>query len=400
MSGPLSGFRILDLSRVLSGPAATVLLADQGADVIKVEPLSGDIVRRMGGNPGGVTPGFLTTNRGKRSIALDLKTDAGIEVVKRLARSADVFVQNFRPGAIEGMGLGSEVIREINPRIIYVSISGFGDKGPYAHKRVYDPVIQALSGLADLQADNKNARPRMVRTVIPDKTTALTAAQAITAGLLARERNGKGQHIKIAMLDAVIAWLWPEGLGGLTMVGNESEVLTGQRSRDLIYETRDGYITAGAVSDAEWEGLCKALRRTRWLEDERFKTPRDRMRNANLRLEMTAEVLKEKTSAEWLARLDEFGVPCAPVLTRPQVVEQEQVKVNKLLFEYDHPGLGRVRQPRPAALFDVTPPGTKRIAPRLGEHSCEVLREHGFEAAEISALIDAGVLATASLDHS
>ena len=397
MSGPLSGFRILDLSRVLSGPAATVLLADQGADVIKVEPLSGDIVRRMGGNPGGVTPGFLTTNRGKRSIALDLKTDAGIEVVKRLARSADVFVQNFRPGAIEGMGLGSEVIREINPRIIYVSISGFGDKGPYAHQRVYDPVIQALSGLADLQADN-NARPCMVRTVVPDKTTALTAAQAITAGLLARERNGKGQHIKIAMLDAVIAWLWPEGLGGLTMVGNESEVLTGQRSRDLIYETRDGYITAGAVSDAEWEGLCKALRRSQWLEDERFKTPRDRMRNANLRLEMTAEVLKEKTSSEWLARLDEFGVPCAPVLTRPQVVEQEQVKVNKLLFEYDHPGLGRVRQPRPAALFDVTPPGTKRIAPRLGEHSCEVLREHGFEAAEIFALIDAGVLATSSTE--
>ncbi len=394
MSGPLSGFRILDMSRVLSGPIATVLLADQGADVIKVEPLSGDIVRHMGGNPSGVTPGFLSANRGKRSIALDLKSDAGIEVVKRLAVSADVFVQNFRPGAIENMGLGAEIIRAINPQILYVSISGFGEKGPYAHKRVYDPVIQALSGLADIQAEN--GRPRMIRTVVPDKTTGLTAAQAITAGLLARERNGKGQHIKIAMLDAVIAWLWPEGLGGLTMVGNEAEVRTGQRTKDLIYETQDGYITAGAVSDAEWQGMCTALERLEWLEDERFKTTRDRMRNAKLRLEMTAEVLKEKTSAEWLTRLDELGVPCAPVLTRPQVVEQEQVKINELLFEYDHPGLGRVRQPRPAALFDVTPPGTKRIAPKLGEHGTEILREHGFADAEIAALMDAGVLAASS----
>ena len=394
MSGPLSGFRILDMSRVLSGPVATVLLADQGADVIKVEPLSGDIVRHMGGNPSGVTPGFLSANRGKRSIALDLKSDAGIEVVKRLAVSADVFVQNFRPGAIENMGLGPEIIRAINPQILYVSISGFGEKGPYAHKRVYDPVIQALSGLADIQAEN--GRPRMIRTVVPDKTTGLTAAQAITAGLLARERNGKGQHIKIAMLDAVIAWLWPEGLGGLTMVGNEAEVRTGQRTKDLIYETQDGYITAGAVSDAEWQGMCTALERLEWLEDERFKTTRDRMRNAKLRLEMTAEVLKEKTSAEWLTRLDELDVPCAPVLTRPQVVEQEQVKINELLFEYDHPGLGRVRQPRPAALFDVTPPGTKRIAPKLGEHGTEILREHGFADAEIAALMDAGVLAASS----
>ena len=165
MTGPLAGFRILDLSRVLAGPAATVLLADQGADVIKVEPLGGDVVRVMGG--GGVTPGFVTANRGKRSIALDLKSAEGIDVVKRLAADADVFVQNFRPGAIDGMGLGEPVIREINPKIVYVSMSGFGEKGPYADQRVYDPVIQALSGLADLQATDENDRPRMVRTVIP-----------------------------------------------------------------------------------------------------------------------------------------------------------------------------------------------------------------------------------------
>ncbi len=390
MNGPLSGYRILDLSRVLAGPAATVLLADQGADVIKVEPLRGDVVRAMGG--GGVTPGFLTANRGKRSVALDLKSEAGIDVVKRLATHADVFVQNFRPGAIDGMGLGEPVIREINPSIIYVSMSGFGEKGPYAHKRVYDPVIQALSGLADLQATDEHDRPRMVRTVIPDKTSGLTAAQAITAALLARERTGEGQHVRVAMLDVMVAYLWQEGLGGLTMVGEEARVKRGQRSKDLIYETSDGYITAGAVSNAEWEGMCKALDRTEWLSDERFSSPRARGQNVKARLEMTAEVLRTDTSEHWLARLDEHGVPCAPVLSRPEVIEQEQVRVNELLFEYDHPGLGRVRQPRPAARFDRTPTRTEQIAPALGAHGREVLTELGFAAAEVDALERAGTL--------
>jgi crotonobetainyl-CoA:carnitine CoA-transferase CaiB-like acyl-CoA transferase len=390
MTGPLTGFRILDLSRVLSGPVATALLADQGADVIKVEPLGGDVVRAIGG--GGMTTGFLSANRGKRSIALDLHTDAGIDVVKRLAEHADVFVQNFRPGAIEGMGLGADVLRAANERLLYVSISGFGEEGPYAHKRVYDPVIQALSGLADLQAD-ENGRPRMVRTVIPDKTTGLTAAQAITAGLLARERTGAGQHIKVAMLDTMIAYLWPEALGGLTLVGEEDKVKTGQRSKDLIYQTQDGYITAGAISNKEWRGLCAAIERPEWLEDERFKTPADRMRNVKIRLDMTAEVLRGKTTAEWLQRLDAEEVPCAPVLTRPEVITQEQVRVNKLIFEYDHPGLGRVRQPRPAARFDGTPPATMPIAPTLGEHGRAILAEHGYNDEAIDELIAAGVMA-------
>ena len=390
MSGPLSGFKVLDMSRVLAGPAATVLLADQGADVIKVEPLGGDVVRAMGG--GGVTPGFLTANRGKRSIALDLKSAAGIEVVKRLAAQADVFVQNFRPGAIDGMGLGEPVIREINPRIIYVSMSGFGDKGPYAHKRVYDPVIQALSGLADLQATDEHDRPRMIRTVIPDKTTGITAAQAITAALLSRERTGHGQHVRVAMLDVMIAYLWQEGLGGLTMVGEEHRVKRGQRSKDLVYETSDGYITAGAVSDAEWHGMCEALDKQQWLSDERFSTPRARGMNAKVRLEMTAEVLRTNTSDYWLKRLDECEVPSAPVLSRPAVIEQEQVKVNELLSEYDHPGLGRVRQPRPAAVFQGTPTKTKQQAAGLGEHGREVLSEVGFGTEEIDRLVKTGVL--------
>ncbi len=390
MSGPLSGFKVVDMSRVLAGPAATVLLADQGADVIKVEPLRGDVVRAMGG--GGVSPGFLTANRGKRSIALDLKSEAGIDVVKRLAKDADVFVQNFRPGAIDGMGLGEPVIREINPSIIYVSMSGFGEKGPYAHKRVYDPVIQALSGLADLQATDEHDRPRMIRTVIPDKTTGITAAQAITAALLSRERTGQGQHVRVAMLDVMIAYLWQEGLGGLTMVGEEHRVKRGQRSKDLIYETSDGYITAGAVSDAEWKGMCQALDKEAWLTDERFASPRARGMNAKLRLEMTADVLRTNTSEYWLKKLDECEVPSAPVLSRPEVIQQEQVQVNEILTEYDQPGLGRVRQPRAAALFEATPTNTRQLAAALGEHGRAVLGEAGFSATEIEALLNSGVL--------
>ena len=390
MSGPLSGFKVIDMSRVLAGPAATVLLADQGADVIKVEPLRGDVIRAMGG--GGVSPGFLTANRGKRSIALDLKSEAGIDVVKRLAKDADVFVQNFRPGAIDGMGLGEPVIREINPSIIYVSMSGFGEKGPYAHKRVYDPVIQALSGLADLQATDEHDRPRMIRTVIPDKTTGITAAQAITAALLSRERTGKGQHVRVAMLDVMIAYLWQEGLGGLTMVGEEHRVKRGQRSKDLIYETSDGYITAGAVSDAEWKGMCQALDKEAWLTDERFASPRARGMNAKLRLEMTADVLRTNTSEYWLKKLDECEVPSAPVLSRPEVIQQEQVQVNEILTEYDQPGLGRVRQPRAAALFEATPTNTRQRAAALGEHGRALLDEAGFNATEIEALLNSGVL--------
>lgn len=385
-AGPLSGFKIIDMSRVLSGPIATGLLADQGADVIKVEPPAGDIVRKMGGGTG-LGPGFLTSNRGKRSIVLDLKSEQGIEVVKRLVADADVFVQNFRPGAIEGMGLGYDVLKAINPRLLFVSISGFGETGPYAHKRVYDPVIQALSGMADIQANDANDRPRMMRTVIPDKTTGLTVAQAITAGLLARERTGEGQRIKVAMLDTMIAYLWPEGLAGLTMVGNEANVRTGQLAQDLIFKSKDGYLTCGAVSDAEWQGMCTALDKPQWLDDERFNTARGRVVNAPARLKQTGEVIATRTTQEWLEVLDAHGVPCAPVLTRPQILEHEQVVENKVISEYEHPGMGRVRQARPAAQFEKTPVNTQQFAPELGAHGEAILQELGYSAEEVASVL-------------
>ena len=393
MKGPLSGFRIVDLSSVISGPVATVLLADQGADVIKVEAPAGDIVRRMGRGHDSLSPAFVTANRGKRSVCINLKEARGVEIVKRLIADADVFIQNFRPGAIEKMGLGYDVLTAINPALLYVSVSGFGEKGPYSHKRVYDPVIQALTGLPDTQADSADARPKMVRTIIPDKVSALTTAQAITAGLLERERgDGKGQHIRVAMVDATISFLWPEALGGLTMVGQEQHVRRGQLAQDLVFETKDGFITCGAVSDSEWEGMCAALDRPDWLDDERFNTPLGRVQNAKERLEGMADVLKSRTSAAWLERLDAHDVPCAPILSRPEILENEQIKANELIHQYDHPGLGQIRQPRPGARFSRSYIQSQAVAPTLGEHSLEVLTEAGLAHNEVEELLKDGVI--------
>jgi len=400
MSGPLSGIKIIDLSSVISGPVATVLLADQGADVIKVEAPQGDIVRRMGLGKHNLSPAFVSANRGKRSICIDLKAAAGVSVVKKLIAGADVFIQNFRPGAIERMGLSWDVLSALNPRLLYVSVSGFGETGPYAHKRVYDPVIQALTGLPDVQADSATSRPKMVRTIIPDKAPALTTAQAITAGLLERERgSGEGQHIKVAMIDATISFLWPEALGGLTMVGGEKNVRRGQLAQDLIFETKDGFITCGAVSDSEWKGMCAALEQPHWLDDERFNTPMGRVANAKERIDSMGDVLKSRTSADWLERLDANDVPCAPVLTRPEILENEQIKANKLISQYEHPGLGQIRQPRPGAKFSRSEIRKEPIAPALGQHSQEILRDLGLSEAEIKQLVDQGIVITPSEDN-
>jgi crotonobetainyl-CoA:carnitine CoA-transferase CaiB-like acyl-CoA transferase len=376
---------------MISGPIATMMLADQGADVIKVEPLEGDLVRNLGANRGGITATFLSANRSKRSLAIDLKTEAGLAALRKLIPTCDVLVQNFRPGAIERMGLGEGEVRKLRDDIVYVSISGFGESGPYAHKRVYDPVIQALSGLAAIQAD-ATGRPKMVRTIIPDKTTAVTAAQAITAALFARERTGQGQHVRLAMLDVMVAYLWAEGMTGYTFVGGEVSASRAQLAQDLVFETQDGYITAGVVSDAEWRGMCRALEHPEWLEDPRFATPTGRVVHVQARLELTAEVLRGRTSHEWLERLDREGVPCAPILTREAVLTHPQIVENAILEEYDHPAAGRIRQPRPAARFTATPSRMRRPAPTLGQHSRDVLREAGLSEQAIDALFSSGIV--------
>jgi crotonobetainyl-CoA:carnitine CoA-transferase CaiB-like acyl-CoA transferase len=393
MAGPLAGYRIVDLTQMVSGPMATMILGDQGADVIKVEPRGGDLTRALGGAGDGLAPLFVTTNRNKRSLVVDLKQPRGVELLKRLVARADVFVQNFRPGAVERLGLGEPELRAERPDLVYVSISGFGESGPYAQQRVYDPVIQALSGLASIQGDPTTGRPRMIRLIVPDKVTALTAAQAITAALLARERTGRGQHVRLAMLDAVIAFLWPEGMTAHTFVDRRHDATRPLETRDLVFETVDGYLTAGAVSDAEWAGLARALEHPEWTDDPRFATPVARIRNANARLDQTAEVLRTRSTGEWLARLRAEGVPSAPVLAREQVIDDPQVRANGVIVESVHPRAGRMRQPRPAARFAETPSAIRRAAPVAGEHTDEVLREVGFSGEAIRELRAGGVVA-------
>jgi crotonobetainyl-CoA:carnitine CoA-transferase CaiB-like acyl-CoA transferase len=389
MSGPLAGVRVLDLTSVVSGPLATMFLADQGAEVIKIEPLSGDITRRSRQSisaSGEFSALFVSSNRGKRSLALDLKRPEAAAIMRKLISSADVLVQNFRPGTMERLGFGEPVLRELNPRLIYVSISGVGESGPYAKKRVYDPIIQGLSGFADLQADPRTRRPQMIRTIVADKTTAIFAAQAVTAALFARERTGEGQHIRLAMLDTMIAYLWPEAMTQYTVVGREATTADPTARPDLIFETADGYITVGTISDSEWQGFCAASGRPGLAEDARFNTPGGRSVNATERILLMAEIIKERPTADWLLRLDTNDVPSAPVLRRNEVIANEQVLARELIVELDHPDIGWVRQPVPAARFDRTPAQIQGPAPRIGEHSAAILAELGLEPAEIERL--------------
>ena len=370
--GPLNGLKVVDLTTMVSGPVASMMLADQGAHVVKVEPLMGEQMRHIGPPHNGVASGFFSCNRGKESISLDLKSDEGKKILLELAETADVFIQNFRPGAIERMGFSEEALRAINEKLIYVSISGFGEEGPYTGKRVYDPVIQALSGATDIQADREKGRPQMFRIIIADKVTSLAAAQAITAALFARERSGEGQHIRLSMLDTMLSFFWPEGMAGLTYADMEFDVTQFQGKMDLIYETSDRYITAGAVSDKEWAGMCRAIDRLDLIEDPRFKTSSDRFVNGEERKTITAEEIIKWSSDDILARLDAEGVPCAPLLNRMELMDHEQIIANDSIQRIEYPGFGEVRQPRPAARFDKTPaaisgPGPKLTWPGLPE---------------------------------
>jgi crotonobetainyl-CoA:carnitine CoA-transferase CaiB-like acyl-CoA transferase len=385
MSGPLAGIRVIDLTTVVSGPVCTMLLADQGADVIKVEPPGGDIARRTAGN-GQFTAMFVSCNRGKRSLAIDLKQPAALAILHRLIAGADVLVQNFRPGTMERFGLDDASIRALNPKLIYLSISGVGETGPYVGKRVYDPVIQSLSGFADVQANQTTGRPQLVRTIVADKTTAVHAAQAICAALFARERSGQGQSIHLSMLDTMVAYLWPEAMTQYTVVGNEANAINPTARPDLIFQTLDGYITVGSVSDSEWQGLCGVLGKPEWIDDPRFKTPGKRGANAAERITLVAEILATGQSQDWLDRLDAADVPCAPVLRRGEVMNNPQVVNNRVIEEFDQPMLGRVRQPRPAARFDATPARIGGPAPAIGQHTDSILAELGFSAQEIDAL--------------
>src|ERR1700752_188053 len=315
MPGPLSGVRVLDLTGVVSGPYATMFLADQGADVLKIEPIGGDITRRSRAiidKAGEFSALFISSNRGKRSLSIDVKSEAGREVMAKLVAQSDVLVQNFRPGTTERLGLGPDELRARHPRLIYVSISGVGDSGPYVRKRVYDPIIQGLSGFADIQSQPVTNRPQMIRTIVADKTTAVFTAQAVTSALYAREKTGNGDHIHVAMLDVMISYLWPEGMMQHTVVGGEATATDPNDRPDLVFRTSDGYITCGTISDSEWQGFCRATGDPELAKDSRFATPSARSVNATARIEKMQEYIERHTTKEWLGGLSACPRPPRP----------------------------------------------------------------------------------------
>ena len=393
--GPLKGIKVIDLTAMVSGPTATMILGDQGADVIKVEPLDGELMRKVGNTFNGMTDSFLCCNRSKRSLTLNLKKTKALNILKKLVSSADIFIQNFRPGTIDRMGLGYDKVKKINKNIIYVSISGFGEKGPYTKQRVYDPVIQALSGLADIQRDQVTGVPKQVRTIIPDKTTGLAAAQAICAALFYKEKYKKGQHIKIAMLDVMVAYLWPEGSSTLSFVGKEKNPSEGQLGLDLVFITKDKkYITAGAVTDKEWIGLCKAIQREDLIDNIKFNTPNARVKNKVERRKIIAQEIAKLSSKDVLSRLQKQQVPSAPILSREEVIKNEQVLENKIIQYYESETFGKIRSPRPAPIYEETPITGKQLAPLLGENSEEILKELNYSEKEINAFIKEKIITT------
>ena len=395
--GPLTGIKVIDLTAMVSGPVATMMLGDQGADVIKIEPLSGELMRSVGAPNNGMTTSFLCSNRSKRSLTINLKEIEGIKIIKKLIKNADVIVQNFRPGTMKRMGLSYEEVKKINSNIIYTSISGFGDKGPYSKQRVYDPIIQALSGLADIQRDQETKFPKMVRTIIPDKTTGMAAAQAISAALFYRERYGKGQHIKLAMLDVMIAYLWPEGSSSLSFVGKESDPSSGQMGLDLVFKTNDNkFITAGAVTDKEWLGMCNAFNRKDLLVDPRFNTPRSRFDNKTERRLIVAQEIKKHNANDILQKLATNEVPSAPILNREELLENEQVLQNKIIEFHDSNIFGKIRSPRPAPIYSESPLSGEQLAPLLGENSIEILKELNYSDDEIKNFIKENVTSSIS----
>ena len=394
MPGPLAGVRVVDATTMISGPLATLILADQGAEVIKIEdPRGGDHGRQVATRRGGFSASFVNNNRGKRSVALNLKHPDGLEAALKLCEGADVFVQNWRPGVAERIGLGEAAVRARRADVVYASIAGFGFEGPWAKRPVYDPLIQALSGLASVQG--AGGRPRLIRTILPDKVTAIQASQAITAALFARERTGRGTHLHLSMLDTVVHFLWSSDMSGLTFVGDEAPEPeeTAQSFVELIYETADGWMAVSAHTDATWTGLSRAVGRPDWLEDPRFAGVEAREVNKPARLELTQQALREDTTQNWLRRLEAEDVPCAPVLTRGEMIRHPQVAANGVVIETDHPEAGRLRQARTPARFSATPTDPPKPARPLGADTEAALAAAGYTQAEIARLLDAGAAA-------
>jgi crotonobetainyl-CoA:carnitine CoA-transferase CaiB-like acyl-CoA transferase len=380
-TGPMEGLKVLDFSIALTGPYAGALLADQGADVIKVErPGIGDIARWVGVAVNGMSSLYLVCNRGKRSIAVDIQTPEGADIVLRLAATADVVIQNFRPGVMDRLGLGYEQVRAVNAEVVYASLSGFGSEGPYKDRSAYDTVIQAYAGLAASQADPADHVPVFLRQTAADKVTSLFATQAISAALFARARGKGGQHVEVSMTDAVTSFLWADSAANEVLLDSDhtqhSSFVAGFRP----FRFSDGWGICTPTSDHDFAGMCRGLG-VEGHDDPRIATIAERIKHRDVLepiMDLCYAHAANMTMAEATARWEAERVPFAMILTAEQLTEDPHAVAIGLFEEADHHVVGRTRIPRHPILFGGTPAQLGGGSPALGQHTDEVLAELGL----------------------
>ena len=396
MAGPLSHVRVLDLSRIMAGPWAGQILADLGADVIKVErPVVGDDTRAWGppfledksGNPTREAGYYLSVNRGKRSITLDLDKPEGQNVVRAMAARSDIVLENFKAGTLKRFGLDYESLRAVNPRLIYCSITGFGQTGPKRDAPAYDFMIQAMGGLMSVtgEADDKpGGGPQKVGVPITDIMTGMYAAVAVLAALAKREVSGRGDYIDISMLDVQVAYLANQAMNFL--VSGKPPRRSGNAHPNIqpqdVFACRDGYLALAVGNDSQFEKFCAAIGRPEWAHESRFRTNAERVRNRETLKSMIADILAQGELRAWVARIEAAGVPSAAINTVPMVLEEPQVKHREMLRHLSHPRSGTVPQIVSPMRFQDSALVFERAPPLLGEHSAEILQELGLETTE------------------